>query len=56
MRERADHECLESFDALPDGLDVAFVPFADHTFTPLVSQELLLGTTMQWIDSTHAAR
>jgi pimeloyl-ACP methyl ester carboxylesterase len=38
---------------LPDGLRVEFVRFADHTFTPLISQELLLKTTMRWIERTH---
>jgi pimeloyl-ACP methyl ester carboxylesterase len=40
---------------LPAGLDVRFVPFADHTFTPLVSQDLLLGVAMRWIERTHPA-
>lgn len=39
---------------LPTGLDVAFVRFADHTFTPLISQDLLLKTTMRWIGNTHS--
>jgi pimeloyl-ACP methyl ester carboxylesterase len=34
---------------LPAGLSVAFVRFADHTFTPLVSQDLLLGVVRKWI-------
>jgi pimeloyl-ACP methyl ester carboxylesterase len=38
---------------LPEGLDVAFVRFADHTFTPLISQELLLAVTMRWIEGVH---
>jgi hypothetical protein len=38
---------------LPDGLEVVFVPWADHTFTPLLSQDLLLAATMRWIESTH---
>jgi alpha/beta superfamily hydrolase len=38
---------------LPPGLDVAFVPFADHTFTPLLSQELLLKTSTRWIQQNH---
>jgi pimeloyl-ACP methyl ester carboxylesterase len=38
---------------LPHGLEVEFVRFADHTFTPLVSQELLLDVTMKWIEETH---
>lgn len=38
---------------LPDGLDVVFVRFADHTFTPLISQDLLMKVTMQWIASAH---
>jgi pimeloyl-ACP methyl ester carboxylesterase len=33
---------------LPPGLEVAFIPFADHTFTPLVSQDLLLRTMSSW--------
>jgi pimeloyl-ACP methyl ester carboxylesterase len=41
---------------LPRGLDVAFIRFADHTFTPLVSQELLLKSTMRWIESAYPAR
>jgi len=35
---------------LPAGLDVRFVPFADHTFTPVVSQDLLLKVLTQWIE------
>lgn len=38
---------------LPDGLHVAFVPFADHTFTPVVSQDLLLQATLPWIDGCY---
>ena len=38
---------------LPAGMDVEFVPFADHTFTPLASQELLLEATKRWIDGVH---
>lgn len=38
---------------LPRLLEVAFIPFADHTFTPLVSQELLLETTLDWISHQH---
>lgn len=40
---------------LPRGLDVVFVKFADHTFTPLLSQDLLLQAIMKWIDA-HALR
>jgi alpha/beta superfamily hydrolase len=38
---------------LPRGLDVAFIPFADHTFTPVGSQDLLLQATMAWIERAH---
>jgi alpha/beta superfamily hydrolase len=38
---------------LPRLLEVAFIPFADHTFTPLVSQELLLETTLDWISHQY---
>ena len=38
---------------LPRGLDVAFIKFADHTFTPVLSQELLVKTTMKWVSLTH---
>jgi pimeloyl-ACP methyl ester carboxylesterase len=37
----------------PDGMQVSFVRFADHTFTPLISQELLLKVTMKWIEDTY---
>lgn len=36
---------------LPRGLDVVFVKFADHTFTPLLSQDLLLKAIMSWIEA-----
>jgi pimeloyl-ACP methyl ester carboxylesterase len=36
---------------LPRGLDVVFVRFADHTFTPLLSQDLLLKAMMRWIET-----
>lgn len=39
---------------LPSGLDVAFIPFADHTFTPVISQQLLLDVLVKWIAKTHA--
>jgi len=38
---------------LPRGLDVAFVRFADHTFTPLLSQDLLLKAMMKWVEAAH---
>lgn len=38
---------------LPEGLQVAFIPFADHTFTPLISQELLLNVTMEWVKQRY---
>jgi pimeloyl-ACP methyl ester carboxylesterase len=38
---------------LPPGMDVTFVRYADHTFTPLVSQELLLGVVMRWIKDAY---
>ena len=41
---------------LPPGLEVAFIPFADHTFTPLVSQNLLLETTLRWVSATLPAQ
>lgn len=41
---------------LPNGLQVSFVRFADHTFTPLISQQLLLQITMKWIADTHLRR
>ena len=40
---------------LPRGLDVVFVRFADHTFTPIVSQDLLLKAMMKWIEA-HGLR
>lgn len=40
---------------LPRGLDVMFVKFADHTFTPLLSQDLLLKAIMRWIEG-HGLR
>lgn len=36
---------------LPRGLDVVFVRFADHTFTPILSQDLLLQAMMRWIEA-----
>jgi alpha/beta superfamily hydrolase len=36
---------------LPRGLDVVFVRFADHTFTPILSQDLLLKAMMRWIEA-----
>ena len=36
---------------LPRGLDVVFVKFADHTFTPLLSQDLLVNAMMKWIEA-----
>jgi alpha/beta superfamily hydrolase len=39
----------------PPGLRVEFIRFADHTFTPLVSQELLLKTVMNWVRALAAA-
>lgn len=40
---------------LPRGLDVVFVRFADHTFTPLLSQDLLLKAMLRWIEA-HGLR
>ena len=40
---------------LPSGLEVSFIPFADHTFTPLVSQDLLIRRTITWIESSYLA-
>ena len=40
---------------LPRGLDVVFVRFADHTFTPLLSQDLLLKAMMRWSEA-HGLR
>jgi len=40
---------------LPPGLEVAFVRFADHTFTPLISQDLLLGVTTRWLEGVYPA-
>lgn len=39
---------------LPAGLEVEFVRFADHTFTPLASQELLMKVTTRWIARTYS--
>ncbi len=36
---------------LPRGLDVVFIRFADHTFTPILSQDLLLKAMMRWIEA-----
>jgi pimeloyl-ACP methyl ester carboxylesterase len=38
---------------LPAGMEVVFIPFADHTFTPLLSQNLLLQTTMDWVQENY---
>jgi len=38
---------------LPPGLDVAFVPFADHTFTPVISQQLLLRVLVKWLAKAY---
>jgi alpha/beta superfamily hydrolase len=37
----------------PAGMQVSFVRFADHTFTPLISQELLLNVMIKWIESNY---
>ena len=38
---------------LPNGLDVSFIKYADHTFTPVLSQELLLEVIMHWLDKIY---
>jgi pimeloyl-ACP methyl ester carboxylesterase len=51
-RLRRDGDSITAV-GLPANLHVAFVPFADHTFTPVVSQELLVRATMPWIDARY---
>jgi len=41
---------------LPEGLQVSFVRFADHTFTPLISQDLLLKLIVKWIEDNYLAK
>jgi len=41
---------------LPSGLDVSFIPFADHTFTPVISQQLLMDVLVKWVEKAHPAR
>jgi pimeloyl-ACP methyl ester carboxylesterase len=41
---------------LPEGLQVSFVRFADHTFTPLISQDLLLKLIVKWIEDKYLTK
>lgn len=51
-RLRRDGDAITGV-GLPAGLEVAFIRFADHTFTPLISQQLLRATLRSWIERHH---
>jgi pimeloyl-ACP methyl ester carboxylesterase len=38
------------------GLTVRFIPFADHTFTPLLSQQLLLDAIDEWMGEAGSSQ